>query len=241
MERRFEARGGRLVGRPDRFDGHTITEYKSTLPDPSSPYAEEIADGFRRQVRIYAAILAEVTGERPVAGRVVAASGQHIDVPLDAGACTAEADAAIAGLDDLNRRLGSGVLPATLARPGFQVCRDCPFKALCSTFWLWLRTGVPEGPSRAAAEGIVESIELGNDDDLYTGHIVIDGATHVISERQPLVLRKSAHGDLRASQPGARWRVVSAKLRQDRRLIADIKTAVYLVSEIPELASAAAA
>jgi hypothetical protein len=32
-ERRFEARGGKLVGRPNYYDGRVLTEYKSSLPD----------------------------------------------------------------------------------------------------------------------------------------------------------------------------------------------------------------
>ena len=38
-ERRIETRDGRLPVRPDFYDGHTIVEYKSSLPDKSSPGA----------------------------------------------------------------------------------------------------------------------------------------------------------------------------------------------------------
>ncbi|SRR5208282_4686361 len=34
-ERLLTARDGRLAGRPDHFDHHAVTEYKSVLPDPA--------------------------------------------------------------------------------------------------------------------------------------------------------------------------------------------------------------
>src|SRR5262249_40532565 len=89
-ERRFEARGGRLVGRPDYYDGQTLTEYKSSLPDAAWPGAAAVIDGFRRQVQLYAVIVADALGKWPVSGRVVAASGQTLDIKIDPAACSAE-------------------------------------------------------------------------------------------------------------------------------------------------------
>jgi hypothetical protein len=74
-ERFFEARGGRLVGRPDYYDGRTITEYKSAFPDPRWAGTAAIIESFRRQLRLYAAIIAEATGRWPAAARVITASG----------------------------------------------------------------------------------------------------------------------------------------------------------------------
>ena len=81
-ERGLETRDGRLAGRPDHFDGRTITEYKSSLPDPSWPGAQEVLDGYRRQLRLYAAIIADVEGSWPAKGRIAAASGQVMEVKL---------------------------------------------------------------------------------------------------------------------------------------------------------------
>lgn len=64
-ERSLQARRGRLVGRPDRFDGRVLTEYKSSMPDPAWHGAEAVREGFRRQLRLYAAIIAEATGRWP--------------------------------------------------------------------------------------------------------------------------------------------------------------------------------
>jgi hypothetical protein len=97
-ERFFEARGGRLVGRPDYYDGSTITEYKSALPDLAWVGAAAIIESFRRQLRLYAAIIAEATGRWPAAARIITASGQKLDVDVNADACTVEAEAAVAAL-----------------------------------------------------------------------------------------------------------------------------------------------
>lgn len=194
-------------------------------------------DSIRRQLQLYAAIIAEVTGTWPVRGRIVAASGQMMDVALDPAACEAEADAALATLDVLNTRLMSGTLPDALARPGLTACAGCPFQALCSAFWRWLSiAGLQELPD-AAAEGVLEGIEPGQDGDLYTAYLALRAASHQLIAQQPLVLRKSAHGDLTASAQGARWRIVSAKVRSDGRLRADLSTVVFAVSDLPALAT----
>lgn len=115
-ERLLVAREGRLAGRPDRFDGRVLTEYKSSLPDTAWHGAEAVIEGFRRQLGLYAAIIAEALGRWPEHGRIVAASGQAMDIPLDPTACEAEASDALAALDSLNQQLAAGALPRTLAR-----------------------------------------------------------------------------------------------------------------------------
>src|SRR5207245_2361377 len=112
-----------------------ITEYKSALPDPGWAGAAAIIETFRRQLRLYAAIIGEATGRWPAAARVIAASGQKLDVDVNAGACEAEAEAAIAALDALNERLRSGARPADIASPAAASCSGCPFKITCPLFW----------------------------------------------------------------------------------------------------------
>ena len=238
-ERRLEARGGRLVGRPDHFDGTTLTEYKSSLPNPAWAGANSLLDAFRRQLRLYAAIIAEATGVWPARGRVIAASGQVMDVPLDPAACDAEADAALAALDALNQELASGTAPETLARPAPAACNGCPFRAICPAFWRWLGSACVEEPWEVAAEGVLEGFESGQDGDLYTAHLALHSATHQLEVQQPLVLRRSAHGDLTASRVGEHWRIVSARVRSVGRLRADLSTVVFAVSVLPILASGA--
>jgi hypothetical protein len=237
-ERGLQGRGGRLMGRLDRFDGRILTEYKSSMPDPAWRGAEAVLEGFRRQLRLYAAIIAEATGRWPIQGRVVAASGQKMDVPLVPAACDAEASAALAALDDLNLGLAASAAPETLARPGEDSCGGCPFQALCPAFWPWLEVAGSSGLPDTAATGVLDRIELGQDGDLYTAYLAVHQPS-MPSGIQPLVLRRTIHGDLTASPQGAHWRIISARLKQDGRLRADPSTCVFALDDLPSVVTAA--
>lgn len=233
-ERQLQAREGRLVGRPDRFDGRAVTEYKSSLPDPAWPGAEAVLEGFRRQLRLYAAIVAEATGRWPELGRIVAASGQIIELRIDQAACEAEARAALDALDSLNRGLASGVTTEALAQPGNQSCGGCPFQAVCPAFWPWLALQGSAGLPDAAAVGSVDRVEPGPDGDLYTAYLAVHQPS-MPSGLQQFVLRRTIHGDLTRPTPGTRWRIVSARMKPDGRLRADASTCVFAESEVPNV------
>lgn len=115
-ERLLRARSGRLAGRPDQFDRNTVTEYKSALPDPNWAEAASIVDGYWRQLRLYSLLISEMCNW-PVTARIMAASGQVLDEPVNRAACQAEADAAISGLDAMNEALSAGCDSASLANP----------------------------------------------------------------------------------------------------------------------------
>lgn len=231
-ERLLVARGGRLAGRPDRFDGRILTEYKSSIPDSAWRGAAAVLEGFRRQLRLYAAIIAERRGTWPIEGRVVAASGQTMNVPLEPAACEAEADAALAALDELNRHLAAGGPPEALATPAEDACGGCPFQALCPAFWPWLAAAGSQGLPETAATGMLDRIELGQDGDLYTAYLAVHQPA-MPPGLHPLVLRRSIHGDLTVSPRGAQWRVVSAKVKADGRLRADLSTCVFSLDDLP--------
>jgi hypothetical protein len=236
-ERGVQARGGRLVGRPDRFDGRILTEYKSSIPDPAWRGADAVLEGFRRQLRLYAAVVAEATGRWPIQGRVVAASGQTMEVRIVPAACDAEASAALAALDNLNLGLAASDAPERLARPGEDSCGGCPFQALCPAFWPWLEAAGSGGLPDAAAAGVLDRIELGPDGDLYTAYLAVHQLS-MPSGIQPLVLRRTIHGDLTASPRGAQWRIISARLKQDGRLRADPSTCVFALDDLPSVVTA---
>ena len=186
-ERRFEVFGGLLVGRPDYYDGKTITEYKSTLPDPTWPAAESILDGYRRQMRLYSAI-------NPERARVVAASGQVLEIAIPSADCDAEAQAAISALQELNANLLAGTPIQALASPGPLTCIGCPFKTICAAFWDGLRSGEMREFPDMAMEGELQSLEDGPDDDLYTARIMVSAASRVLVNTNDIVLRTSIHG-----------------------------------------------
>lgn len=234
-ERRFEARGGRLVGRPDYYDGHVLTDYKSSLPDPAWPGAAEIVESFRRQLRLYAVIVADALGQRPSSGRVVAASGQTLEVEIDPAGCNAEADAALAGLDALNRALNAGAAPEGLAAPAASACSGCPFQIICPAFWQQLGRGRLKGLTDAALEGILERLEPGPDGDLYTAYVTARAASTDLNREQAVVLRKSVHGELVPSDAGSSCRLAGGRVRPDGRFGTDFATVVFAVPGLPRL------
>jgi hypothetical protein len=234
-ERRFEAFGGLLVGRPDYYDGTTITEYKSTLPDPTWPAAESILDGYRRQMRLYGAIIAEVTGHHPEGARVVAASGQVLEIAVPSVDCDAEAQAAINALQELNARLSAGTPVQALASPGPLTCIGCPFKTICAAFWKRLRSGEMRNLPDMAMEGELQSLEDGPDGDLYTARIMVSAASRLLVNTHDIVLRTSVHGKPKSAAVGQVVRITNFYVRTDGRVRADISTVAAACCDLPAL------
>lgn len=81
---------------------------------------------------------------------------------------------------------------------------------------------------------MLDRIELGQDGDLYTAYLTVDQPS-VSPGIQPLVLRRSVHGDLTASARSAHWRIISAKLKADGRLRAGPSTCVFPVDGLPDV------
>jgi hypothetical protein len=234
-ERRLQAFGGLLVGRPDFYDGTTITEYKSNLPDPAWPGAASILDTFRRQMRLYAAIIGNATGRRPRNARIVAASGQTMDIPINPAECDAEAEAALGALHALNAKLVAEVHPESIACSEPANCAGCPFKMICPAFWEKLLTGEMKGLQDAVILAELLSLEDGPDGDLYTVGIRVMAASRDVFAEQQIVLRGSIHGKLPAAAVGQRCRVVGSYARADQRPRADISTLIAAVPGLPAL------
>ena len=233
-ERTVETRDGRLSGRPDYYNGHTIVEYKSSLPDTSRPGATAVLDGYYRQLHLYAAILADLENRWPVAARIVAASGQVSEFRLDPEKCKDEAELALRALGDVNRELSCTTPLAQLASPNSESCARCPFQAVCPAFWRWLKERTCDVLPAAAAVEVV-GIDMGHDSDLYTAHVAVASSSLPIDKDQAIVFRRSAHGDLTESPKGARWRVVSAGIRADARLRAHLSTVLLSEKSVPTL------
>jgi PD-(D/E)XK nuclease superfamily len=237
-ERRLVARGGRLIGRPDRFDSSSVTDIKSNLPDQTSPVGAEIFKRNRRQIQIYAAIIAESLGFWPKKGIIVGASGETAEFGLAPGECDAEADAAVADLASWNSAISSAARASDIANPSESSCGTCRFQLVCPAFWTWLARNSPGSiPSTApvAAAGLLKSILLGNDGDLQTIALasVVSTQPGIVSAR--LVTRRSIHGILPPSEIGSECRIVGAEIRRDGRLAADWPTVVVPADRIPRI------
>lgn len=231
-ERRFEARGGKLVGRPDYFDGVTITEYKSSLPNPEWRMAPVIIEGFRRQLRLYAAIIGEATGKHPEAARVVAASGEILAVPIERKACRDEADAAMSALDTLNSLVAAGTSVDQLAAVSPESCGKCFFKLICDTFWQSLP--VSSAANDAMFVGSAGSMETGADGDLYSVDFNVKASNQKLAPKQRIVLRKSIHGNLNSSA-GDECRLIDGRVGADGRVRADTSTVIVRTAALPTL------
>lgn len=232
-ERLFTARSGRLAGRPDQFDSTAVTEYKSSLPDPVRADAASSVDGYWRQLRLYSVLIGEM-GSWPATARIVAASGQVLEQPVNRLACEAEAVAAIAGLDAMNQAFSTRCDSAALASLGQVACGKCPYMAICPAFWSWSEANPWPELLEPAARGTLLSVDPGMDGDLYALSVSLTGH-YGASGDQSLALRKSVHGDLTGLPSGSPLRVVFANLRPDGRLRADISTCVFGEADIPEL------
>lgn len=232
-ERLLTARSGRLAGRPDQFDSTAVTEYKSSLPDPVRADAASIVDGYWRQLRLYSVLIGEM-GSWPATARIVAASGQVLEEPVNRLSCEAEADAAIAGLDAMNQSLSTGCDSAALASPGQVACGQCPYMAICPAFWSWSEANPWPELLEPATRGMLLSVDPGMDGDLYAVNVRLTGRYGAGGD-QSLALRKSVHGDLTGLPSGSALRIVYANHRPDGRLRADVSTCVFGEADIPEL------
>lgn len=227
------ARDGLIAGRPDAFDRHSVTEYKSALPDPAWPEAAAIIDGYWRQLRLYA-VLIGARGDWPTLARIVSASGQVLEESVVRSACEAEADAAVAALQSMNRTLQSGCDSSELATPGEIECAQCPYQAICPAFWSWCTSASWPALREPAARGALEAVDPGVDGDLYAITLALEGR-HGAGGPLSLALRRSVHGDLTGCTEGAKICIVHAHVRRDGRLRADISTCVFPEAALPEL------
>jgi hypothetical protein len=232
-EHLLTARLGRLAGRPDQYDRFTVTEYKSALPDTSWAESASIIDGYWRQLRLYSVLIGE-TGNWPTTARIVAASGQKLEEPVNRTVCEAEADTAISALDAMNQALESGSDSRVLANPSQVACGQCPFVAICPAFWSWCEASSWPELREPAARGTIESVDPGMDGDLYAVKLSLRGR-YGGGGALSIALRRSVHGDLIDCPKGTPLMVVFANTRPDGRLRADISTCVFREDEIPEL------
>ncbi len=236
-EKRLTARSGRLVGRPDRFDRHAVTDYKSNLPDQTSATGSEILRSYRRQIKIYAAMVSESAGYWPEKGIIAGASGDKIEFDLIPADCDSEADRAVDDLDQWNHKLISAVSPSDIATPSEPACQNCRFQLVCPAFWPWLaqRKAAAFPPHSIALAGKLKFVQLGNDGDVQTVALTVATSTNPQISTASLVTRRSIHGDLSQVSVGTECRIAGAAVRRDGRLVAGLQTLLMPTHQIPPI------
>lgn len=236
IEKKLFARSGRLIGRPDRFDTSTITDFKSSLPDANAPKGAEILARHERQLQIYAAIIAEVLGYWSKTGVLVAASGATISFDLDPKKCDAEADAALVALDRWNASLLAASWAGELAAPSANACENCRFQLICPAFWEWVMSSPTVSVHGAsAATGTLVAVQSGNDRDLQTLQFSNIAAMPPADSKQAFVIRCSIHGNHVSKAIGTVCRITGASVRPDGRLRADLSTIIACENELPSI------
>jgi CRISPR/Cas system-associated exonuclease Cas4 (RecB family) len=100
-----------------------------------------LSSSYRRQVQLYAYLIAQQTGEWPSEAIVLPLEGAAVHVAIDPNACELIAGQAQALLDAYNST-SPATQPATVSS---DTCPSCPVAALCPAFWSdWKAEYAPE-------------------------------------------------------------------------------------------------
>lgn len=132
-EHDLTGRGGLLAGRVDLLvrsaSSHMVVDYKSgSVVDAVT---QAMIPAYENQLRIYAALEREASGEWPDRAVLMPLNGPAIDVAVNPIQCDAVADEAVALLHAYNAAV-PGPQPAT---PSPDSCRRCSASCQCPEFW----------------------------------------------------------------------------------------------------------
>lgn len=161
---------GKVFGRIDEVaespEGKVVRDYKSGAIYSAAPGGElTVKSDYSLQLRLYAAILAEATGEWPVRLEVVALDGTTEEVSFDERQCEELLGEAKRLLDTTNSVVeapGSTVERISqLANPTEGACRFCGYRPTCPAYRDWRGGDVTSWP-RDLIGAVSEIQELGN-------------------------------------------------------------------------------
>lgn len=132
-EQSLVAADGRIRGRPDliaRAPGvHWLLDYKTGAV--LSRDSREPRESYVRQLRLYAYLQAETTGEWPDRAFLVPLQGSVVEVDIDRTQCIDLARDALKLLEAFNAHAPKPQPPS----PAPETCRWCPYAAKCPAFW----------------------------------------------------------------------------------------------------------
>ncbi|MGI8551950.1 MAG: PD-(D/E)XK nuclease family protein [Dehalococcoidia bacterium] len=162
IEREFTAHGGVLYGRPDRViwgqDGIVIEDFKTgAIYEIDEGEDVKLKASYRRQVLLYAAMVAAELGQWPERGRIVALSGEVEELAIDRAEASDTVAQAVDLLNSFNERLRQAKDPNELGEPSEQACSSCAYQAWCEPHW---SAATPEWKAYVSIEGPVEVKQL---------------------------------------------------------------------------------
>src|SRR5262249_30405231 len=134
VELALEAPDLGLKGRVDRVE---ITNKSVHIVDLKSSwaYGDEIHEGHRQQLLLYAALWQRTHGEWPRTASVQMVDGARISFQIDPVEVQAVVARARAALDGFNGLVSQGCSPMDLATPSADACRGCDYRVVCGPFF----------------------------------------------------------------------------------------------------------
>jgi CRISPR/Cas system-associated exonuclease Cas4 (RecB family) len=152
IEHRMEDQATGIYGTPDRVE--RIAGRLRVIDLKSGLHQQDVTDDQRRQLLLYAHLV-EVTFGQPPDDLVIAdISGRETYVPFDASDRVEAVRVAQQTREAWNSVVSSR-RPYSLATPGQNACRWCPFRVTCRPSW---ETSEPEWELPAAAAGFVSDV-----------------------------------------------------------------------------------
>lgn len=231
FERLYEGFGGRLRGRIDHVEYRGgqpfIVDYKSgTIFEDGESAVLAVRASYQRQLRLYAALHWDKTGLWPAGAELVSLRGERAAVAINPPEALALVEETLNQLDRYNEMVRTGTLPP--ASPAADVCRHCPFKAMCGPFW---RAVGPSwnGGNDATVAGMTAGIQEFGDQGWSIDLDVTEG------NREPgrFQLRgvtEARFGDRHEIRTGQRLRIIHARRTSDnqpRALVASERTELW--------------
>lgn len=235
-EQRFTAYGGKLVGQPDVVDGDAIVDYKSGAIFEETEEGPSIKAGYARQLRIYGFLAGENLGRWPTRGILLPMLGEKAEIGLTPDACRAEAQEALALLDEVNAKIASASGPSELASPSAGACGRCPFRAICPAYW----NSVKRDWSGNGRYGDAEGVMLADAEQVHGGTayaLPFSVERGSIGEGPSVIspLASSIHEGAALCTTGTRARITGLCVRHNGQLAPTLYTLVMRSVAIPAL------
>jgi hypothetical protein len=237
-EREFTAFGGKLVGRPDVVKANEIVDFKSgSIFEFSEEHgAENIKAAYIRQLRIYGYLVHAKLGRWLQRGVLLPAAGPGVEIQLDEQDCEREAQEAVRLLDRYNRKIVDNAPVTDLAAPSRETCKWCPYKNLCPSFWAAASADWSGSLDGAAVEGVlVEPPRHIHGGAARAISIEIRGGSEAPREINIAPINPAVHDIVDTLNVGDVIRVVGLRVRPDGVYIAQMRTVLMRLDQVPQL------
>ncbi len=213
----LETLDGKLRARIDYIErlitGVVIRDYKT------GAIADADGDGtikraYQKQLKLYSAIFAEVTGEWPIHAELVPMAGPSLEievVPAECSALAAEARRCLEESNALLNQIADGESEVIAANPSPMACRFCSFRPCCTAYQkVRLETAVSEDSLEEQWPndiwGTIVSVKPGPEN-RWIVEILTEYGIHAIARR----MTASRYQDFSSLAPGTPISVYSLK------------------------------